>query len=183
MRNESTAKRWENVTFSGPLSPVYIIFNAVPYASATSGMYPIILGAITETEAILRWFIGTQAFWIILFAVGEVAAFLVIVGYLFSYKLELRPFHADSELQATDSSVTSHRPASTILMFRHIILRIVVYACITRALRHPDDESVTQSHSLGQSTQCLSTVFDTPPEETNRDANEFEKDYTLEYVL
>jgi hypothetical protein len=40
----------------------------------------------------LRWLIGTQTFWIVLFAAGEVMAFVVIVGYLLSYMVCLCPF-------------------------------------------------------------------------------------------
>ena len=45
----------------------------------------------TDPKAMLRWLIGTQTFWIVLFAAGEVAAFLVIVGYLISYMVWLCP--------------------------------------------------------------------------------------------
>jgi hypothetical protein len=50
-----------------------------------------------------------------------------------------------------------------------------------RALRHPEDESATQSHDLARSALCLSTVIDIPPEETDWEADEFEKDYARRY--
>ncbi|KAF7349817.1 hypothetical protein MVEN_01281900 [Mycena venus] len=188
----------------------------------------------TDPEAMLRWLIGTQTFWIVLFAAGEVVAFVVIIGYLLSYMLETRRSHADTESrpQTTDSSEASHRPGLTILMFRNIILRVALYPTVScvlnlstavidlyesrnyarkhpgsveltwklnltdlsilagrpliygllaaidpsfiralRALRHPANESTTQSHDLGRSTLCLSTVIDIPPEETYREAH------------
>ncbi|KAF8198681.1 hypothetical protein K438DRAFT_1966645 [Mycena galopus ATCC 62051] len=107
----------------------------------------------TDPEARLRWLIGTQTFWIILFAAGEVAAFLVIVGYLLSYMLETRRSHADSlpqignttnmqneysllskQPQTTDSSEVSHRPGLRILMFRNIILRVGLYPIVSCVL-------------------------------------------------
>jgi hypothetical protein len=44
---------------------------------------------ITNTGDWLPWLIGTQIIWIMLFAVGEVAAFLIIVGYLIVYEVRL----------------------------------------------------------------------------------------------
>ncbi|KAJ7095506.1 hypothetical protein C8R44DRAFT_889929 [Mycena epipterygia] len=218
---------------------------------ATSGIWDAVNETCwyrsTDPEAMLCWLIGTQTFWILLFAVGEVAAFLVVVGYLFSYMLETRHSHADSRPQATDSSEASHRPGLRILMFRNIILRVGLYPIVScvlnistavidlyesrnyarkhpgsaelkwrlnladlailtgrpliygllaatdpctniqsfiralRALRHPEDESTTQSHDPGRSALCLSTVIDIPSEETNWEADEFEKDYVQRY--
>ncbi|KAF8191049.1 hypothetical protein K438DRAFT_1970790 [Mycena galopus ATCC 62051] len=88
----------------------------------------------TDPEAMLRWLIGTQTFWIVLFAAGEVAAFVVIVGYLLSYMLETRRSHADSRPQTNDSSEASHCPGLTILMFRNIILRVGLYPIVSCAL-------------------------------------------------
>ncbi|KAJ7671088.1 hypothetical protein B0H17DRAFT_1209142 [Mycena rosella] len=88
----------------------------------------------TDPEAMLRWLIGTQTFWIVLFSAGEVAAFLVIVGYLLSYMLETRRSHADSRPQTTDSSEASHRPGLTILTFRNIILRVGLYPIVSCVL-------------------------------------------------
>jgi hypothetical protein len=36
----------------------------------------------TDRAEILRWLIGTQTFWIIFASVGEVNAFVIILGYL-----------------------------------------------------------------------------------------------------
>ncbi|KAJ7836245.1 hypothetical protein B0H14DRAFT_3705337 [Mycena olivaceomarginata] len=57
--------------------------------------------------------------WIILFAVGEIAAFLIILGYLIAHELHLicRPAN----------TVASEGAGSTILKFRYIILRIGIY--------------------------------------------------------
>jgi hypothetical protein len=42
----------------------------------------------------MRWLIGTQTFWIMLSAVGEVGAFLTIIGYLVAYEVRLWPILA-----------------------------------------------------------------------------------------
>jgi hypothetical protein len=36
----------------------------------------------TDPREVLRWLIGTQTVWILLASVGEVGAFLIILGYL-----------------------------------------------------------------------------------------------------
>ncbi|KAF7354152.1 hypothetical protein MVEN_01102700 [Mycena venus] len=222
-----------------------LVVNLAPYASGNLGW-----DAVNETcwyrstdpEAMLRWLIGTQTFWIVLFAAGEVAAFLVIVGYLLSYMLEIRRSQTDSQPQTTDASEASHRPGLTILMFRNIILRVGLYPMVScvlnisaavidlyesqnyvmkhpestelrwslnladlaiyagrpliygllavtdpsfiralRALRHPENESTTQSHDLGRSAMCLSTVIDMPPEEAYCESDECEQDYARQY--
>jgi hypothetical protein len=93
----------------------------------------------------MRWLISTQTFWIMLSAVGEVGAFLTILGYLIAYEvrlwpshpfmlrrkiliahrqLDMRRFHTDTQFKATYLSEASHGAGSTILKFRNIILRI-----------------------------------------------------------
>jgi hypothetical protein len=91
----------------------------------------------------MRWLIGTQIFWILLASLGEVSAFLMILGHVVLYevhsfpplyggqtlsmthrKLDTRRLCADTELSATHTSEASRRAGSTILRFRNIILRI-----------------------------------------------------------
>ncbi|KAJ7843807.1 hypothetical protein B0H14DRAFT_3455988 [Mycena olivaceomarginata] len=73
-------------------------------------------------EVHFRWVIGTQSSWVIIFAVGEVGAFVIIVGYLVTHELHLlcRPAH-------TEATYSSEGAGSTILKFRNIILRIGLY--------------------------------------------------------
>ncbi|KAJ7908445.1 hypothetical protein B0H13DRAFT_2331427 [Mycena leptocephala] len=78
----------------------------------------------TDAAETLRWLIGTQTVWILLTCVGEVGAFLIIVGYVIAYEVETRGFQANTQLGVTYTSEGSRRPGSTILRFRHIILRI-----------------------------------------------------------
>ncbi|KAJ7812267.1 hypothetical protein B0H14DRAFT_3478994 [Mycena olivaceomarginata] len=130
---------------------------------------------ITDPEARLRWLIGTQIFWIVLFAVGEVVAFLVI-GYVVSYMFKTR---------FKDSDVSQYHPTplypivscalniSTVVIDlyesrnytrKHLMSTELSFIRALRALRHPEDESTTQPHDLGRSALCLSTVIDIPPE-------------------
>ncbi|KAJ6534927.1 hypothetical protein B0H19DRAFT_1184466 [Mycena capillaripes] len=107
-----------------------LIVNLVPYASGNFGWDPVDETCWYRTkdpEARLHWLIGTETFWVLLFAAGDIASFLVVVAYLLSYMLETRLSHADSRPQITDSSEASHRPGLTILMFRNIILRVGLY--------------------------------------------------------
>jgi hypothetical protein len=39
----------------------------------------------------MRWLIGTQTFWILLAALGEVSAFLIILGHLVLYEVHSFP--------------------------------------------------------------------------------------------
>ncbi|KAJ7899304.1 hypothetical protein B0H14DRAFT_3424127 [Mycena olivaceomarginata] len=73
-------------------------------------------------EVHFRWVIGTQSSWVIIFAVGEVGAFVIIVRYLVTHELHLlcRPAH-------TEATYSSEGAGSTILKFRNIILRIGLY--------------------------------------------------------
>ncbi|KAJ7722550.1 hypothetical protein B0H14DRAFT_3520283 [Mycena olivaceomarginata] len=64
--------------------------------------------------------------WLIIIAVGEVCAFVIIVGYLVTHELHLlcRPAH-------TEASYSSEGSGSTILKFRNIIPRIGLYPLIS----------------------------------------------------
>ncbi|KAF8203378.1 hypothetical protein K438DRAFT_2015130 [Mycena galopus ATCC 62051] len=214
---------------------VGLISNIVPYASGKFG-WDAISGTCwfrgTHSADTMRWLIGTQTFWIILFAVGEVGAFLTILGYLVAYELDMRRLHSDTPFKTTYSSEASHHAGLTILMFRNIILRVGLYPLVScllnistsvfelfqmkypessafhsrlnltviainagrpliygllaatdpsliralRALRHPEDESATQSHGPGwpMPSACLSTVIDMSPYEVDCDQTECE---------
>ncbi|KAJ7835340.1 hypothetical protein B0H14DRAFT_2590332 [Mycena olivaceomarginata] len=76
----------------------------------------------TDPREVLRWVIGTQTVWILLSSVGEVGAFLIILGYLIvneggetlelittHWKLDTRGFRTDTQLGATYTSEASRR--------------------------------------------------------------------------
>ncbi|KAJ7852843.1 hypothetical protein B0H14DRAFT_2759535 [Mycena olivaceomarginata] len=65
-----------------------------------------------------------ETLWMLLFAAGEVGAFVVIVGYLIAYEIDMRRFLTNTQSKNTCSSEVSHRPGSTIRMFRNIIMRV-----------------------------------------------------------
>ncbi|KAJ7852810.1 hypothetical protein B0H14DRAFT_799139 [Mycena olivaceomarginata] len=106
---------------------ICLICNLAPYASGNLGWADVnstcwYRTSSTNPAAMLGWLIGTQTFWIMLFALGEVGAFFIIVGYLVAYGLDT---------QATYTSETSHRAGSTILRLRNIVLRIGLYPLVS----------------------------------------------------
>ncbi|KAJ6453383.1 hypothetical protein C8R45DRAFT_1112542 [Mycena sanguinolenta] len=81
----------------------------------------------SDPEIMFRWLLATQTFWILLACIGEVVAFLAIVGYLISYEFETRYYRRSS----VKSSASSPHPGSTILKFRNIVLRIGLYPLVS----------------------------------------------------
>ncbi|KAJ7860399.1 hypothetical protein B0H14DRAFT_3446068 [Mycena olivaceomarginata] len=100
---------------------VSLICMVPPYASGNLGHVPIPTKTcwFNGTDPVARFcgVFGTQISWIIM-AVGEIGAFLIIVGYLVTHELHLlwHPAHTYSE-----------GAGLTILKFRNIILRIGLY--------------------------------------------------------
>ncbi|KAJ6539863.1 hypothetical protein DFH09DRAFT_1323413 [Mycena vulgaris] len=82
-----------------------------------------------DPAAMLRWIIGTQTFWILLVAVGEVIAFLTIMGYMIAYQLVTYFF--TPRAQQSFASENLHTAGLTIVMFRNIILRIALYPLVS----------------------------------------------------
>ncbi|KAJ6533253.1 hypothetical protein B0H19DRAFT_1187315 [Mycena capillaripes] len=113
---------------------VSLVCNIVPYASGKLG-WNAINGTCwyrsTDLAEMMRWLISTQTFWIMLSAVGEVGAFLTILGYLIAYELDMRRLHTDTQFKTTYLSEASHCAGSTILKFRNIILRIGLYPLVS----------------------------------------------------
>ncbi|KAJ7443195.1 hypothetical protein B0H11DRAFT_2093008 [Mycena galericulata] len=115
------------------ISLVCAVCNITPYASGQLGW-----DRIDETcwfnnpdRAVrLRWLIGTQTFWLLLMANGEIVAFLVIVGYIISHKLTIRRYrqHYSEESGTYDSAETAARP---IMKYRNVILRIGLYPLLS----------------------------------------------------
>ncbi|KAJ6465376.1 hypothetical protein C8R45DRAFT_1106994 [Mycena sanguinolenta] len=81
----------------------------------------------SDPETMFRWLLATQTFWIFLACIGEVVAFLAIVGYLITYEFETRYYRRSS----VKSSASSPHPGSTILKFRNIVLRIGLYPLVS----------------------------------------------------
>ncbi|KAJ6503730.1 hypothetical protein C8R45DRAFT_1185620 [Mycena sanguinolenta] len=78
-----------------------------------------------DPTALLHWFMGSQTVWILLASIGEAVAFMIIVWYLVAHRL------VAEDIPTTYSSTASHRPGSTILKFRNIILRIGLYPLVS----------------------------------------------------
>ncbi|KAJ7821335.1 hypothetical protein B0H14DRAFT_2831654 [Mycena olivaceomarginata] len=97
---------------------ISLICMGIPYASGNLGALCSCYFNNADLAARSRGLLGTQISWIIM-AVGELGAFLIIVGYLVMHELHLlwRPAHTYS----------SEGAGSTILKFRNIILRIGLY--------------------------------------------------------
>ncbi|KAF8175016.1 hypothetical protein K438DRAFT_1979902 [Mycena galopus ATCC 62051] len=113
---------------------VSLICNVVPYASGKLG-WDAINGTCwyrsTNPADMMRWLIGTQTLWIMLSAVGEVGAFLTIIGHLVAYELDMRRFPPETQFKTTHSSEVSPRAGFTILRFRNIILRVGLYPLVS----------------------------------------------------
>ncbi|KAJ7464234.1 hypothetical protein B0H11DRAFT_2051772 [Mycena galericulata] len=110
------------------ISLVCAVCNITPYASGQLGW-----DLIDETcwfnnpdRAVrLRWLIGTQTFWLLLMAYGEVVAFLVIVAYIISHELTMRRYRQQYPEESTyDSAEATAQP---IMKYREVILRIGLY--------------------------------------------------------
>ncbi|KAJ7610137.1 hypothetical protein FB45DRAFT_844716 [Roridomyces roridus] len=88
-----------------------------------------------DSPARLSWVVGTQMFWMLLFAIGELVAFLIIVGHLLVYMFPMRKDPSESpSVSSRCSQATSRGAGLTIVAFRGIILRIGIYplvSCIT----------------------------------------------------
>jgi hypothetical protein len=62
-----------------------------------------------DTVIRFRWLIGTQTSWIIITVVGEVGAFLIILGYLITHEVRLSlplPHPMCADCRATDPLAT-----------------------------------------------------------------------------
>ncbi|KAF7375342.1 hypothetical protein MSAN_00421400 [Mycena sanguinolenta] len=114
------------------ISLLVLISNLAPYVSGHLGWDEVNETCWYRSEdpaAMLRWLVGTQTVWVLLASLGEVVAFIILMGYLLSYGLTMRNFSEDT--QTTYSSDTPHRPGFTILRFRNIILRIGLYPLVS----------------------------------------------------
>jgi hypothetical protein len=86
----------------------------------------------------LRWFVGTQGFWMFLMAAGEVLSFLTVVGFMVRPGIQIQQQNRpnSSPMQAfrhrvtasmmSDASTLSQppMPIPPIVLYRKMILRI-----------------------------------------------------------
>ncbi|KAJ6479071.1 hypothetical protein C8R45DRAFT_933852 [Mycena sanguinolenta] len=109
--------------YVGGVTLIALVSNLAAYASGNLG-WDDVNGTCwyhnKDPVVMLHWLVGTQSVWILLASLGEVIAFIVIVGYLVVYRL------VPEDTPSSYASNASHRPGSTILRFRNIILRIVL---------------------------------------------------------
>ncbi|KAJ7716896.1 hypothetical protein B0H14DRAFT_3631851 [Mycena olivaceomarginata] len=108
---------------------ICLICNVSPYASGNIGWDAtahICWYNNPDPEVRFLWHIGTQTSWEIIFVVGELSAFLIIVGYLIAHEI-----HFLRRPACTDTTYSSEGAGSTILRFRNIILRIGLYPLVS----------------------------------------------------
>ncbi|KAJ6502933.1 hypothetical protein C8R47DRAFT_1251942 [Mycena vitilis] len=112
---------------------VTLVCNIVPYASGKLGWASSqACWYRSPTPTALYWLIGTQTIWTLLTCVGEVVAFMILLGYLVAYEFETWRLGANnSRFKETQASEVSYRPALTIRMFRSIIFRIGLYPLVS----------------------------------------------------
>ncbi|KAJ7884899.1 hypothetical protein B0H13DRAFT_2045368 [Mycena leptocephala] len=110
------------------------ICNIIPYASRQFGLNPTNETCWfdnSDPDTMLRWLIGTQSFWVLSMATGEILAFLVIVGYIVSYELVSRRYRRDSQNGENACPDDWTLPDSPIIKYRNIILRIGLYPLVS----------------------------------------------------
>ncbi|KAJ6484196.1 hypothetical protein C8R45DRAFT_1000399 [Mycena sanguinolenta] len=102
-----------------------LVSNVAPYVSGNLRWDETCWYDNRNPSAMLRWLVSAQIVWILLASLGEVISFTIILGYLAVYRLlpECTP--------TSYPSISSHRPGSTILRFRNIILRIGLYPLVS----------------------------------------------------
>ncbi|KAJ7088737.1 hypothetical protein B0H15DRAFT_981609 [Mycena belliarum] len=135
-------KRLERYYLLGTLA-VCAICNIPPYAAGQYGWNELNQACWfnnADRRALARWVIGTQVFWVLSMALGEAAAFSLIVRYFVSYENTQRRIHSGSASSGTgDSSCRSDRlPRSPVVQYRNpmaqyrnIILRVGLYPLVS----------------------------------------------------
>ncbi|KAJ6507048.1 hypothetical protein C8R45DRAFT_971387 [Mycena sanguinolenta] len=125
------------------MTVVGIVSNIAPYVTGNLRWDETCWYGNTNPSAMLRWLVGAQIVWILLASLGEVIAFTVIIGYLVAYRV------VPEDTPTSYPSTGSHRPGSTIMRFRNIILRIGLYplaSCILNISTAVLEFCVFQNH-------------------------------------
>ncbi|KAF7375343.1 hypothetical protein MSAN_00421500 [Mycena sanguinolenta] len=106
------------------ISLVCLITNLAPFASGNPLVNETCWYRSEDPAAMLRWLVGTQTVWVLLDSLGEVVAFIILMGYL--------PFASGAPLLvSTFVSLILIHAGLTILRFRNIILRIGLYPLVS----------------------------------------------------
>ncbi|KAJ7779947.1 hypothetical protein B0H16DRAFT_1448380 [Mycena metata] len=136
----------------------YIMGTALISSNPADEIPPLIYAGIsTDPASRLRWFVGTQTFWLLFASFGEVVAFLITVGHLVAYERlakDLR-FRADAKSHETYSSSISRKLRIRDPVVRNIILRIGLYTLVSCLL------------SISTSTLDLHGLIHAAPTELN----------------
>jgi len=105
---------------------VTLACNVPPYAAGALGYWDVNATCWynSPNPAVqLRWYVGTQAFWMFLMAAGEVISFLTLVGYML-FRHRVRPVVSESVASSLSQPPI---PISPIILYRKMILRIGLY--------------------------------------------------------
>ncbi|KAJ7858527.1 hypothetical protein B0H14DRAFT_3447235 [Mycena olivaceomarginata] len=101
--------------------------NVPPYAVGAFG-FVFLETSISESRFMtLSWFVGTQAFWLILMATCEVVSFFSIVGFMI-FRHRVRSVMSKSTLSTLSQPPL---PKPPILLYRKMILRIGLYPLVS----------------------------------------------------
>ncbi|KAJ7088799.1 hypothetical protein B0H15DRAFT_286586 [Mycena belliarum] len=93
-----------------------------------------------DQQAVVRWDIGTQVFWVLFMAIGEAVAVLLLVRYFVLYGSNQRRIHTGSTSSGTGTSSTrsEHLPRlpmvqyrNPMAQYRNIILRVGLYPLVS----------------------------------------------------
>ncbi|KAJ7088815.1 hypothetical protein B0H15DRAFT_1022325 [Mycena belliarum] len=133
-------KRLEKYYILGT-SAACMILTIPPYAAGQFGWNVQAQGcwfSNPDQRALVKWIIGTHSFWVLLMAIGEVIAFLLIVRYFVSYESKQRRLQSGSTSSGTETFRSEHQPRSPMVQnrnpmgqYRNIILRVGLYPLVS----------------------------------------------------
>ncbi|KAK7055811.1 hypothetical protein R3P38DRAFT_3565632 [Favolaschia claudopus] len=135
-----TGKKMEKFYILGSAT-ICLIANIIPYATGNLGWDAqnrtcwYRSGNPGDNSRMIHWLLATQSIWLLLFSMGEVFAFLAIVGYLVAYELDQRRFHSHATRQSMksggDGGTQQRHAGSTVLMLNNIVIRVALYPLIS----------------------------------------------------
>ncbi|KAF7335705.1 hypothetical protein MVEN_02226000 [Mycena venus] len=119
------ARRWKKYYIIGAIL-LTLACNVPPYAAGALGYWDLNATCwynSPDPSEQLRWFVGTQAFWMFLMSTGEVISFLTVVGFMiFRHRV---PSVMSSSVTSSMSETEVSKPP--IVLYRKMILRIGLY--------------------------------------------------------